>query len=57
MNQEQLMQQYLRLKRKLSTSCEIWHSGRIDRLTGALQSVEHELRARQVDMRQLVQRH
>ena len=48
MDQQQLMDQYLRLKRKLSTTYGTWHSGRIDRLTGALRSVERELRARRV---------
>jgi hypothetical protein len=50
MNQEQLIDQYLRLKRKLSTSYGTWHSGRIDRLAGALQCVERELRARQPEV-------
>jgi hypothetical protein len=44
MSQEQLMDQYLRLKRKLSASYGTWHSGRIDRLAEALRSVERELR-------------
>jgi len=42
-NQEQLIEQYFRLKRKLSASYGAWHSGRIDHLAAALQSVEREL--------------
>jgi hypothetical protein len=48
MNQEQLLAQYLQLKRKLAMSCPVWHSGRIDRLTDALRAVERELLARQL---------
>ena len=49
MNQEQLMDRLSRLKRKLSSSQEVWHSGRIDRLVDALRSVERDLRARQLE--------
>ena len=49
MNQEQLMDRLSRLKRKLSSSQEVWHSGRIDRLADALRSVERDLRARQLE--------
>jgi hypothetical protein len=49
MNQEQLMDRLSRLKRKLSSSQEVWHSGRIDRLADALRSVERDLRARQME--------
>ena len=47
MTQEQLMDRYLRLKRKLSPSYDVWHSGRMDRLADALRSVEREIDARQ----------
>lgn len=47
MNQEQLMDRYLRLKRKLSMAHLTWHSGRIDCLVDALRSVERELNALQ----------
>ena len=50
MNPDQLIDQYLRLKRKLSASYGSWHSGRIDHLAGALQHVERELRARHVEL-------
>jgi hypothetical protein len=50
MNAEQLIDQYLRLKRKLAATYGTWHSGRIDRLAGALQSVERELRTRRVEL-------
>lgn len=49
MNQEQLMDRLFRLKRKLSMSRDVWHSGRIDRLTDALKSVERNLRVRQLE--------
>ena len=49
MNQEQLMDQYLRLQRKLAASYSAWHSGRVDRLAVALRRVEQELRAGQVE--------
>lgn len=49
MNQEQLMDRLSRLQRKLATSQEVWHSGRIDRLAEALRSVERDLQARQLD--------
>lgn len=49
MNQEQLMDRLSRLKRKLSSSQEVWHSGRIDRLVDALRSVERDLQARQLE--------
>ena len=49
MNQEQLIEQYLRLKRKLSMSYQS-HSGRVDRLVDALQAVEREIRARHLDL-------
>lgn len=48
MNQEQLMARYLRLQRKLASSYQSWHSGRIDRLADALRAVEQEMRARQL---------
>lgn len=48
MNAQELMDQYLRLQRKLSMSVQTWHSGRIDRLADALRSVERELHARQL---------
>lgn len=47
MNQEQLMARYLRLQRKLASSYQAWHSGRIDQLADALRSVEQEMQARQ----------
>ena len=50
MDQQQLMTQYLRLQRKLSAICQPWHSGRVDRLAGALRAVEQELRRGQVDL-------
>ena len=49
MTREQLIEQYLRLKRKLATSTGAWHSGRIDRLAAALQAVERELSARRLE--------
>jgi len=50
MDQQQLITQYLRLQRKLSAICQPWHSGRIDRLAGALRAVEQELRRAQADL-------
>jgi hypothetical protein len=36
----------LQLRRKLSSSSPVWHSGRIDRLAEALHSLEEEMRRR-----------
>ena len=49
MSREQLIEQYLRLARKLAMVNGTWHSGRIDRLASAFHAVEQELRARQIN--------
>ena len=45
MTPQELMERRLRLARKLSASCEAWHSGRIDRLADALRAVVLEISA------------
>ena len=51
MNQQELITQCLRLRRKLSAADEAWHSGRIDRLADALRTVERELDAARPEAR------
>ena len=51
MNQQELINQCLRLRRKLSAADEAWHSGRIDRLADALRTVERELDAARPEAR------